>query len=263
MKRKHTRTCLQTGRWVATASVLFTGVLLPGRSWAQFDLRSPRTGIEASAHFGYGGFTNGAAFRRPGSTGSGNTNGSFGMQAAVGYRIVPVLSAGIRGTWQFLAPEPSSVSDRSAHAAAVGAYLRFYPLELIPGPQTRCPGAGWGTRCGPSTGNVLPRGELYLGLGLDFVATVYRNERTATPLGPIEGQLSTSGIALPVGLGVDVQLHENLYAGAFFQWALWTAAEICARTNVGLSGCDRDPHEAEGYLFAGVGIRGHFNVLGE
>jgi opacity protein-like surface antigen len=231
------------GRLLLLAAALAIAALAaPARAHAQLDPRDPRTGLEGSVHFGAGGFSNRGAFRHPGETGRGSFDPSLGIHLALGYRFVPVLSAGVRGLYQFLAFEVPRGTDGSAVAWAVGGYVRLHLLGFAP----------------PRRGDLVSRADLHLGVGLDY-AGGHAGTRTATPVGTFSTDGSASGVAVPVTLGLDVAVHENVLAGVLLQWSYWSVGEKCGQA-LGLTGCDRGPFEAESYLYAGLGVRGHYNL---
>jgi hypothetical protein len=215
---------------------------------AQWDLHDARTGLEVAAYAGYGAFSNGAIFRRPGATDHGTLLGSFGLQFEAAYRIVPVFSAGLRGTFQLLAVDPSSVpsgTDASANAGALGAYARFHPLALVPVRDRDAP---------------LARADAYVGVGFDFLATVGSSYRAGTLIGTLTVTRATAGVAVPIAFGFEYLVHPNLYVGIMGEWSYWTAASVDGPLG-GATVHDTGAHEPESYLFVGVGARGHFNLL--
>jgi opacity protein-like surface antigen len=214
-------------------------VLLPSFARAQHD---PRTGLEGAVHVGAGGFSNDGAFRRPGSSGHGSYSPSVGVHVTLGYRLIPLLSVGVRGLYQSLQTDPPRGTEAWAGAYAVGAYARLHPLGLIPARR----------------GDVLSRLDLHVGAGFDFVANGFAHTRTQIFGATVETRGSSAGVAVPVTAGIDFALHENVAVGALFQWSHWTSSELCGQ-GFGFSGCDTGAHEAESYFFAGLGLRAHYS----
>jgi len=234
---------------LATLALITTAPALSHAGGA-FDPRDPRTGIQVAAFGGVGGFSNGAVFEPYDASRRGYLNPWIGAQAELGYRFVPLLSAGLHGTLQFLdydrttAGVPTSASVW-ADAGAFGLYARVHPLALL----------------APSRSAFLARFDVHAAIGFDFIATVRSGASTNVP----GTSALTAGVAMPVSVGVDFALTSWLAVSVLGQWSYWTADESCdpnrgQQSLFYVSPCTYD-HSPESYLFAGLGLRGTFNIL--
>jgi hypothetical protein len=240
---------------LAFIAALVATLFAPTRAFADgpFDLRDERTGLVVAGYVGVGGFSNGAAFQQNGMRATGSTDASVGLQAEVGYRIVPAFTAGLHGTYQFLSVNrdramiPSGTSA-SAGAGAFGVYGRVHPLAFMRG-----------------GGDGISRVDLFAGIGIDFVASAFIGTHTeGVPIfGTVDTVAQTAGVAMPISIGVDFGLTRNIAIGALLQASYWTADSIALDTHSGIGSTHNVQYgrEPEWYFFAGVGVRGTFNFL--
>jgi hypothetical protein len=222
-------------RIVSALAVALAAGIAPSIAHAQFDLHDPQTGLEGSIHMGYGAFSNNAVFRAPGSSETGGLLGSFGMQFFLGYRFVPVLSAGLHGGFNVLAVRNGGSSD-GANAGSFGFYARVHILSFLERRSRTYAGTP----------------DLYVGVGFDPFAQVHAWNPNF--------EITTSGLAFPFQIGFDYALTENVAVGVLGIAAPWTATGACTRV-LSLTGCGSHNGEAEAYLYIGLGVSGHFNLV--
>ncbi len=212
---------------VAAAAVL----AVPSLAHAQFDLHDEQTGLEGSIHAGYGGFSHGAAFNNS-TSGGGPTTGSFGMQFHLGYRVIPVLSAGFHGLYNVLGVRTGDGAD----AGAFGIYARVHILSFMP----------------RRTRSYAGTPDLFVGAGFDFFAQTKGWNGSTTVTG--------SGLAFPFQVGFNYALTDNVEIGVLGMVAPWTQSSGCVRFNASTL-CGSTNTDPEAYLYIGLGVSGHFNLL--
>ncbi len=247
MLRRHARHVVVASSALALAAA---SALATNAANAQFDPHDRQTGIEGSVHLGYGGLSNGGAFQQPGATPNyGSLHGSFGMQFHVGYRIIPVLSAGLHVGWNYLSANSGGATAAGGGATGVGLYARLHILAFMQHRERSMSGTP----------------DLYFGAGLDFFASVDAWTHTVTnvfgTIVTVDTSLATSGIAVPLQLGFDYWVSDHVAVGVLGQLAPWTAPTVCGRVNAGGPNCDTRDRQSEVFYFIGAGVTGHFNLV--
>lgn len=222
------------------------GVLFSANAHAQFDPHDRQTGIEGSAQVGYGSLSNGGAFQEPGARPNpGLLSGSAGMQLHVGYRIIPVLSAGLHVGWNYLSANSSGSTTAGGSATGVGLYARLHLLAFMHHHDRATAGTP----------------DLFFGAGIDLFASVDAWTHTTSILGAFDTSVFSQGIAVPLQLGFDYWITDGVAVGLLGLLAPWTAPTVCLRLNNGSSSCDPRDRQNEVFFFVGAGLTGRFNLV--
>jgi len=160
----------------------------------------------------------------------------FVGQAAVGYRFLPFLSAGLRAGIR--TSSGTNLSDGSQNLSRTswdaGFYVRAYPLAGVE--------------------SISKYIDPWVGTGIEYMRdtqSFQRNLPTSTG-GSVLGDVSLDhhAIAIPMAIGVDYRVTRFLSLGPSFEYTLANANAACAKTSApGFSGSTYCSNEAPGSSF--------------
>jgi len=141
----------------------------------------------------------------------------FVGQAAVGYRFLPFLSAGLRAGIR--TSSGSSVSDGSRDLSRTawdaGFYVRAYPLSGV-----------------ESISRYI---DPWVATGVTYMRDTQSFSRAIpTTAGNLDGNVSLDhhSVAIPMAIGVDYRATKFLSVGPSFEYTLASAVAGCAKTTV-------------------------------
>jgi hypothetical protein len=161
--------------------------------------------------------TNGAAFAGdPGAlmTGASPWGNGFVGQATIGYRFLPLLSAGLRGG--FRSASGTDLSDGSTSLSRTGwdagFYLRLYPATFAP--------------------SIAKYVDPWISAGVGYqndVQSLKRALPTASG-GTVQGDVSLEhhAVTVPIAVGVDYRVTRFLSLGPSFELAVNNPVAGCA-----------------------------------
>jgi hypothetical protein len=194
--------------------------------------RAPQ-GAEVTFHAGAAGFseTSSAAFTAMSATSEHRFAPGPSGRLSMGWRLLPWLSLGGMVMYQYIPTPDRPPGVISAHSDMVtaGLYARFYP-----GPLLR-----W------------KRFDPWISGGINPAALVWFEPHTMT-ITLVE--LST-GIALPVALGLDVRVSPSFTVGAMAELSRWIISARCVAGPQGGMLCNNANVGDNTHLFVGLGIR--------
>lgn len=160
----------------------------------------------------------------------------FVGQAAIGYRFIPYLSAGLRGGIR--TASASNVSDGSQNLSRTGwdagFYVRAYPLAGVE--------------------SVSKYVDPWIGTGIAYMrdTQTFQKNLPTTGGGSVlaDQSLDHHAIAIPIGIGVDYRVTRFLSLGPSFEYTIASAVTACAKTSApGFAGSTYCSNEAPGSSF--------------
>jgi Outer membrane protein beta-barrel domain len=177
-----------------------------------------KTGFELMLRPGYGsaGSSSPVVYRNPPGVPAGTNDpgdvfggsaspygGGFVGDAFVGYRMLPILSAGLFGDYH--ASSATAPSDGTSDLSRSGWGLGFYARAYVPFPGAIEPWAS-------------------IGIGYMHDAQTYKRSVT----GDVDWTLVHYGVAVPLSVGVDYDLNSFFAVGPSFEYTIVAPAGGCA-----------------------------------
>lgn len=184
-----------------------------------------KTGFELMLRPGYGsaGSKSPVAYKPsgivrlpdPGEVYSGTASpygGGFVGDAFVGYRMLPILSAGLFGDYH--GSSATAPNDGTSGLSRSGWGLGFYARAYVPIPGSFDPWAS-------------------IGIGYMHDAQSYKRA-VQTTAGTVPGDwtLTHYGVALPLSVGVDYDLNSFFAVGPSFEYTIVAPAGACLKESV-------------------------------
>jgi hypothetical protein len=182
-------------------------------------------GVELMLRPAFGGAPSGSPVRfqpDPGVTVSGDPGAllqgaspwgsGFVGQAMVGYRFLPLLSAGLRGGVRMASA--SSLNDGSSNLSRMGwdagVYARVYPLAL--------------------DASLSKHLDPWVSAGVTYMRDTQSFSR---PIGNVAADISIDhhAVAIPLAIGIDYRVNRFLSLGPSFEYALASTVAGCVSTS--------------------------------
>jgi hypothetical protein len=221
---------IRTARTLATA-LTATTLMAPIDARAITPDYDGERGIEARVSFGLAGLANShprtiSMMGMAGPTANPLLGPGFAFTGSLGYRIAPVVSAGVTFSTGPLGafPLPNDNTNQNGYSAssyAAGVYGRLYFLALVPAiPRTtRVEFVGWGD---------LRRLDPWASLGVEYRSVTYAQNNRAMPA--IGAVFTRAAIAVPIGAGFEYRVIPALAVGLSVQAAAtfgaWTSKDV-------------------------------------
>jgi hypothetical protein len=175
-------------------------------------------GIEAGLSFGYGLYTSTSErlYQTPneavvaGTPRSAIASGGADLRFHIGYRFMPLLSAGIYGELQWIGPAQSTGFITTAFSGGTGVYARFYPAPLFNGTlesrRVRFDGLMARRRLDP-----------FVSLGVEVYHSITR-ESVVEAMPQFYADFNRRSVGIPLVVGAEVRLIPALAMGIQIGW---------------------------------------------
>lgn len=187
-----------------------------------------KTGFELMLRPGYGSAGSSSpvvyqpagvvTFPNPGSIYSGKASpygGGFVGDAFVGYRMLPILSAGVFGDYH--TSSATAPNDGTTNLSRSGWGLGFYARGYVP---------------------FFGKFEPWASIGVGYMHDSQSYKRAVlTTAGPMPGDWSLThhGVAIPLGIGVDYDVTPFFAVGPSFQYTVVAPAGACLKESISTS----------------------------